>query len=120
MTILLIILGVIVIPPIFNVMYAYAIIKYNLWNEFSEFVLCDCSTNHRMDKSNIISLIIPFVSCVHFIVTIGFYFIFVIYKILKIILYPIVWVYRFIANVLTDSFNKIEDKRGFFEKLNNH
>ena len=115
-----IILGIIVIPPILNVVYAYTIVKYNLWNGISEFILCDGRTSHKMDKSNIMLLIIPFVSCMCFIKIITFNTISVVYKIGKILLYPFIKVYEFITNGLFEHFNKIEDKREFFEKLNNH
>ncbi len=115
-----IILGIIVIPAILNVVYAYTIVKFNLWNGISEFVLCDCRTNHKMNKTNTIFLIAPFLSLMYFVVTFAIYFAVGMYKIFNVILYPFIKVYEFLVNSLLEHFNKIEDKREFFEKLNNH
>lgn len=115
-----IILGIVVIPAIFNVICAYVIVKFNLWNGVSELFLCDGKTNHRVDKTTVLFLIVPFLSLMNFIVIFGTYFAIGMYKIFKVILYPFIWLYGFIANSLSVYFSKIEDKREFYDKLNNH
>ena len=117
---IVLLLCTVVIPPIFNVLYAYIIVKFNLWSGISEFILCDGRTSHNMDKLNIMFLIVPFLSCMCFIIIITFNTISVVYKMGKILLYPFIKVYEFIANGLFGYFNKVEDKRRFFENINNH
>ena len=117
---LIVLLLVVVIPPIFNVVYAYIIVKFNLWSGISEFILCNGITSHKMDKLQIMYLIVPFLSCMCFIVIITFNTVSVVYKMCKILLYPFIKVYEFITNGLLSYFNKVEDKRRFFENVNNH
>ena len=115
-----IILGICIIPPIFNVTYAFIIVKFNLWSGLSEFILCDCSSKHKIDKTSIIFLIAPFLSCMNFIVIIFMHFFVGVYKLGKILLYPFIKAYEFMTNGLFSYFNKVEEKMEFFEKINNH
>lgn len=117
---LLIILGIIVVPPIFNVVYTFVTVKFNLWNEISELIICDGKSNHKIDKYDIIWLIAPFLSCICFIAIFSIILAVIICKLAKILLYPFIKTYEFIIDGLINYFNKIEDKREFFNKINNH
>ena len=109
-----------VMPPIFNVVYAFIVVKFNLWNELSELILCDSRTNHKINKDNILWLILPGVSSLSFIVIVFLHFVAMLYKIGKILLYPFIKVYELTTNGLLGYFNKVEDKRKFYKILNNH
>lgn len=119
-TFLITLLFCIVIPPIFNILYAFIVVKFNLWNELSEVILCDSNPNHKITKDNILWLIVPCVSLMSFMTIFSVNFIVVIYKVFKVLLYPLIKLYEFMSDGLTNYFNKVEDKREFFEKLNNH
>ena len=118
MVTILIILGCVIIPPIINLFYAYIIVKYRLWNWVSDMVLFDMSSSHKIDKSSLISLVIPILSALILVAILALYFGWLLYEIFYIVLWPFVKLIDIIVNSFSKFLDSIREKNEYYEKLN--
>ena len=117
--VLLIILAVCIIPPIINVLFLYITVKFNLWTWISRMMYSE-DYNDRVDSDSVMRSLIPLYSSMTLFFCLMFHIGTIIYYIVKALIFPFGKLLEWINNSLVSKFEKIEDKREFYEKLNNH
>ena len=116
----LVFLGVCMVPAILNMIFLFITVKFNLWNWISRFLFSE-NYKDKVNEDNVKSALIPFVSTVILFETITLYIGAIIYYIVKYtIIIPFGKIINFFSNGIMKGLNRIENKREFYNKLNNY
>ena len=116
----LVFLGVCMVPAILNMIFLFITVKFNLWNWISRFLFSE-NYKDKVNEDDVKRALIPFVSTIILLQIIISYIGTAIYYVVKYTMaLPIIKVIDFFSNEMMNGFNRIEDKREFYNKLNNY
>lgn len=118
-SILLIALAVCIIPPIINVLYIYITVKFNLWNWASRLMFSE-DYGDRINPYDVTPALTPLCSILFLVASIVLHLGVAIYYIIRVLLFPFIKLLSWINETLVGKLEKIEEKREFYEELNNH